>query len=183
MTPRELEEYKALRATIRERGTARVWVFIAGLGLWGGLVVATAAAPMATPLAALLPLLVLAAAFEAVFALHTGVERVGRYLQVFHEGESSDPSSSRRWEHTAMALGRPAPSGATDPLFAVFFVLATATNFVPVLLVGPVPVEWSVLGAMHLLFAGRVLVARLYAAHQRASDLARFEKLKATGTD
>jgi len=28
MTPRELEEYRALRHTIRERGTARVWIFV-----------------------------------------------------------------------------------------------------------------------------------------------------------
>src|SRR5947208_14124487 len=38
MTARELEEYRALRATIRERGTARVWIFVVGFGLWGGLV-------------------------------------------------------------------------------------------------------------------------------------------------
>ena len=31
MTPRELEEYRALRETIRERGTARVWIFVVGL--------------------------------------------------------------------------------------------------------------------------------------------------------
>ena len=37
------------------------------------------------PLATLVPLLVLAAAFECVFALHVGIERVGRYLQVFYE--------------------------------------------------------------------------------------------------
>ena len=32
MTARELEEYRALRATIRERGTARVWIFVVGFG-------------------------------------------------------------------------------------------------------------------------------------------------------
>ena len=84
MTPRELEEYKALRATIRERGTTRVWVFVTGLIAWGGLTVATAS--LATlPIATLLPLLILAGTFEAVFSIHTGVERVGRYLQVFVE--------------------------------------------------------------------------------------------------
>ena len=34
MTDRDLEEYKALRATIRQRGTARIWVFGAGLAAW-----------------------------------------------------------------------------------------------------------------------------------------------------
>src|SRR5947208_9263461 len=77
MTPRELEEYSALRATIRERGTARVWVFLAGLALWAALTIATAAL-VSLPVAALLPLLTLAATFEMVFALHTAVERIGR---------------------------------------------------------------------------------------------------------
>ena len=38
----------------------------------------------AIPVATLLPLVLLAACFEAIFALHTGVERIGRYLQVFY---------------------------------------------------------------------------------------------------
>ena len=84
MTPRELEEYRTLRDTIRQRGTARVWVFLAGFGMWAALTVATAALA-ALPVATLLPLLILAAAFEAVFSLHVGVERIGRYVQVFFE--------------------------------------------------------------------------------------------------
>src|SRR5437667_12138684 len=79
MTPREQERYAALRATIRERGTARVWVFAAGTAVWAALTVATTATS-APPVATLIPLVVLAASFEAVFALHVGVERVGRYL-------------------------------------------------------------------------------------------------------
>ena len=54
-----------------------------------------------------LPLLALAGVFEAVFALHTGVERVGRYIQVFYESETPDSSN---WEYTAMAFGRPFPA-------------------------------------------------------------------------
>ena len=88
MTPRELEEYTALRETIRERGTARVWIFVAGLVAWAALVIATAALA-ALPVATLLPLLILAGTFEAVFSLHAGVERVGRYIQVFFEEGSS----------------------------------------------------------------------------------------------
>ena len=34
ITPRELEEYRALRATIAARGTARIWIFVAGLIAW-----------------------------------------------------------------------------------------------------------------------------------------------------
>lgn len=175
MTPRELEEYRALRATIRQRGTARVWIFVVGLALWAGLVLATAAI-MSVPVATVLPLVVLAGIFEAVFALHTGVERVGRYLQVFHE--ASDADGAARWEHTAMALGRGAPKGGSDPLFSTFFILAALCNFLPAILAGAVPVEWAVVGALHLLFAAHVLAARRRAAGQRAADLERFEQLR-----
>ena len=69
MTPRELTEYRTLRDTIRQRGTTRLWVFLAGLAAWAALTLATAALA-ALPVATLLPLLILAAAFEAVFSLH-----------------------------------------------------------------------------------------------------------------
>src|SRR6185436_2594747 len=96
MTESEVEEYKALRATIRERGSVRTCVFVAGMAAWA--LVALAATFVSIPLMAVLPLLLLAATFEAVFALHVGVERIGRYLQVAH---------ADAWEQTAMAFGRP----------------------------------------------------------------------------
>ncbi len=139
MTPRELEEYRALRATIRERGTARVWIFVIGFGIWGGLVMATVSLA-ALPEATLLPLLALAAVFEAVFALHTGVERVGRYIQVFYEAEASD---SLNWEHTAMAFGRAFPSATSIRSSRRFFWIATIFNFIPAVLAGAVLIEWT----------------------------------------
>jgi hypothetical protein len=172
MTPRELEEYSALRATIRERGTARVWVFVAGFAVWSGLAVATAA--LATlPIATLLPLLMLAAVFETVFSLHTAVERVGRYIQVFYE----EPSE-RNWEHTAMAFGRGIRRGGTDPLFAAYFWMAAGLNLIPAALADPVAIEWTVLGTAHGLFVVHVFLARRRAAAQRAADLERFEQLR-----
>src|SRR5262245_10763144 len=122
MTSRELEEYKALRATIRERGTARVWVFVVGLGLWGALAVTTASL-LPLPVATVLPLVVLAGVFEAVFAIHTGVERIGRYIQIFYEDPKAEAGS---WEHTAMALGATSRVRGPDPLFVASFTLATA---------------------------------------------------------
>src|SRR5438552_13761626 len=102
MTPGEQEQYRALRATIRERGTARVCLFVGGIAVWAALTVtiATLAAP---PVATLVPLLMLAATVEAVYALHVGVERVGRYLDVFFDDE---------WEHAAGAFGRPKQAAA-----------------------------------------------------------------------
>jgi hypothetical protein len=178
MTPRELEEYRALRATIRERGTARVWIFVVGLAACSGLVIGTASLA-SLPEATLLPLLTLAGVFEAVFALHTGVERVGRYIQVFYEGESPDAS---KWEYTAMAFGRAFSGSASDPLFGRFFWIATLLNFIPAVLAGATVFEGIVIAAAHAVFIARVVVAERHASRQRAEDLDHFEKLKAART-
>ena len=170
MTSRELAEYRALRDTIRERGTARVWVFLGGLVAWAALTVTTTALA-ALPVATLLPLLVLAGAFEAVFSLHVGVERIGRYVQVFFEDEAG-------WEHVAMAFGRPLVGASVDPLFAVFFILATILNFIAVIVAEPVRSEVIVVGTAHLLLIVRVLAARRVAARQRTADLERFQQIK-----
>jgi hypothetical protein len=173
MTPREVEEYRALRDTIRERGTARVWMFLAGLAGWAALALAaiTLAAPPATTL---LPLLLLAATFEAIFAVHMGVERIGRYVQVFHE-TAEEPAA---WERTAMAFGPLPRGGGTGPLFLACFAIATALNFAPVLGASPVAAELIVIGTAHLVFLARLAVARRAAAGGRAADLARFRELK-----
>ena len=173
MTPREVEEYRALRATIRERGTTRSWLQLAGFLGWAALLLATAAL-VDLPLATLLPLLILAVAFETALALHTGVERIGRYIQVFFEGDDAGPG----WEHRIMAYGRAAHAPASDPLFAAGFWLATLANFIPAILVDPLPIEWAVVGSAHLLFMVRVAAARRQAASQRALDLEAFRTLK-----
>jgi hypothetical protein len=168
MTTREQEEYRALRATIRERGSLRVGVFAGGLVAWAAITVATAALA-STPLAVLLPLLVLGATFEAVFALHVGVERVGRYLAVFHDD---------RWERAAMAFGRPVGMAKSDALFGVPFFLATLFNFAPIVVLHPIGAELVFVGGAHLLFALRLLAARIAASKQRAIDGDRFLQLK-----
>lgn len=173
MTPRELEEYKALRATIRERGTTRHWIAACGFFVWA-LLATIDAAYLAVPVAALLPLLILIATFEIVFALHTGVERVGRYLQVFHEA----PDEDRRWEHVAMSYGRTFGGGGIDALFSPLFWTATLFNLIPAMMSGPVAIDWAVVGVVHALFAVRVFAARRQAAGQRAIDLQRFGQLR-----
>ena len=178
MTPRALEEYKALRATIGHRSTARVWLFSVGLVAWGGLTIATASLA-ALPIATLLPLLVLAAVFESVLVLHVGVERIGRYLQVFHEGpDRTDDPTAPAWEHAAMTFG-PAPHGTRiDPLFSWFFILAAVLNFIPAVIAEPVALEVAVVGSAHLIFVARVVVARRACTKQRASDLDRFRRMR-----
>ena len=185
-------EYTELRATIRQRGTARVWIFVAGITAWAAVTIATTALS-STPVATLLPLLVLASVFEAVFALHVGVERIGRYLQVFHETTGSSESERAGasdsvagaagadgpgWEHVAMAFGRPAGAPAVDALFSVPFLLAALFNAAPAMLLNPLPNELIFVGGAHALFVLRLAVARAAAAKQRAVDLARFQQLK-----
>jgi hypothetical protein len=176
MTPREIEEYRALRATIQQRGTARVWVFLAVMIGWAAATIATAALA-ALPIATLLPLLLLAAGFEAVFSLHTGVERIGRYLQVFYDEGESAPAA-REWERTAMAYGREYPGGSSDPLFSLHFIVAAVLNFVPVILAEPVQIEVIVVGAVHVMVVARILIGHHAALGQRARDLERFQRIK-----
>ena len=165
---REQEEYRALRATIATRGTARIWIFVVGLGAWAGLSLTMAGLTL-PPLAALISLVVLAAAFEGVFALHVGVERLGRYLQVFHDDA---------WEQAAMAFGVPLAGTGSDPLFSLLFGIATFLNFVPVIAAGAVRIELVVIGGAHALFLGRLIVARQVAGRLRSADLERFRALK-----
>lgn len=169
MTPRDLEEYKALRATIRERGTARIWVVVAGLAAWAALAIATATLATA-PVATFVPLVVLSATFEAACALHFGVERIGRYLEVYHDD---------RWEQTIAVFGRGVPGAATDPLFVILFAIATLLNLVPAMLAEPTAIEIAVVGAGHFALLLRLAVARRAAVRQRALERDRFVQLKA----
>jgi hypothetical protein len=170
VTPRAHEEYAALRATIRERGTARVWVFIAGVAVWSGLTVALLVLAL-PPVATLIPLVALMATFEAILALHAGVERIGRYLLVFHQDG---------WEHVAGAFGRPAGTLMVDALFPVVFIIAAVVNLAPTLVTSPIAQEWVLVGAAHAAFVGRVFWSRAAAARQRRVDTARFEQLRHT---
>jgi hypothetical protein len=181
MTGREHDEYRALRATIQERGTARVCVFVAGIVAWTAATIATAALA-SSPVASLLPLLLLACVFEAIFALHVGVERIGRYLQVFYESPSTGDGGGDgvpRWEHAAMAFGKPAGAVTLDALFTVPILLAALFNIAPALLLNPIRTELIFVGGAHVLFVLRLVVARAAASRQRAIDLERFQRLKA----
>src|SRR5262245_681456 len=176
MTPTDFDEYNALRATIRERGTTRVWIVLIGTIGWAAVALVSAAVA-APPLLTLIPLLVLATTFEITFALHTGVERVGRYIQVFFE----EPGGIAGWEHRIMEFGRSGTRRlSTDPLFARSFLLGVVLNFVTALSSGPLASEWVVLGFAHALLAARVLIARRQAAGQRAADLVRFREIRDT---
>jgi hypothetical protein len=180
MTPREAAEYSALRATIRERGTARLWFVLVGFLGWAAFHVVSSV--LATPLIRwLVPLLVLAITYEIVVSLHTGVERVGRYLQVFFE-EDSLQGPPGGWEQRVMAYGARFPGSAPDPLFGGYFMATAILNFIAGPLVGLPAIECALSGAIHLLFIVRVIAARRRAGRQRALDLERFRQLREAPT-
>jgi hypothetical protein len=163
------EEFAALRATIRDRGTVRMILLPVTFGLWAGAAVATTAT-IQLPIAALVPLLVLAAGFESIYALHINVERIGRYLQVFHEPDGG-------WEHVAMTFGQRFPGKGPDALFSNLFLMATALNYLPVGLGGETR-DLIVGGLLHLLLALHIGTAKRRATTQRALDLERFQAIK-----
>jgi hypothetical protein len=164
-------EYQALRDTIRERGTVRMCAVLGGLVAWAALAAALLLADLAGAIA-LVPLVVLASTFEINFFIHTGVERIGRYIQVFHE----ERAGASGWETTAMSYGAKFPSGL-DPLFSIMFAAAATLNFFSSLAARQTP-EWIALSiTAHLAFAYRIVSARKLSASQRALDLDRFRHI------
>jgi hypothetical protein len=175
-SPLAIAEYRELRATIRQRGTARVVLavitFVAWAALAGGTLIAHA-----HPVNCVIPLLILIAGFESVFALHVGVERIGRYLQVFYEQGSIQPPA---WERLAMAFGqlpRGRAQSGIDPLFSVPFVLAVAVNCATGLSGGR-PILAITVVVLHVIVLVRILRGGRFAARQREADLAAYSELK-----
>jgi hypothetical protein len=165
----KIAEYEALRATIRERGTTRMCLILAGLIAWAALILALNAAQFERA-ATLVPLMVVAATFEISFFIHTGVERVGRYLQVFYDDQ---------WENIVMAYGKNNPGGGTHPLLITLFALIALVNFAASLPTAVRHPGWvGVSFVAHVMFTWRLVSARRMAAAQRALDLDRFRALK-----
>jgi hypothetical protein len=170
------DEYRALRGTIQQRGTARMLVLPLIFVGWAATAVATAAV-ITVAVSTLVPLLVLVAGFESIYALHVNVERIGRYVQVFHEDDGG-------WERVAMMFGQRFPGAGPDPLFSRLFILATSVNFLPAALGWENMPELVVLAILHLLFINRIRLGRTFAASQRGKDLERFVALRsAEGTE
>lgn len=149
--------------------TVIAWSVMAALLLYGP---AFLLSPV--PLASLFPLVVLAAGFEAIHALHVGAERIGRYLQVFYEAAADGP----RWETTAMAVGPALPGGGIDPLFTFVFAAAAVLNALTAILPQPTTLELAAVGALHGAFLVRVVRARMAAARQRAVELESYRALR-----
>jgi len=177
--PFGLEEYRALRATIRERGSLRFLVTAITFSAWAAVLI-TVCAVTVVPTFVLVPLVVLAAGFELNLAIHVGVERIGRYLQVKYE---TDLKSAAGWERTVMRLK--VPGGGLDALFLVLFVAALVLNFVAGLWlgaadmtpeeIGAVRTETLVAAVLHAIVVSRWLQASRFAKSQRTRELQAFE--------
>ncbi|MEQ1897219.1 MAG: hypothetical protein ABL971_07515 [Vicinamibacterales bacterium] len=122
-----------------------------------------------------LPLLTLAGGFEAIRALHIGVERIGRYLQVFHETPAGPDSAA--WESVAMESTAAAPGLNLDPLFGTLFLLACAANaYLSWDTIAPTITGLWVLA--HGAFAWRVFRSARACRQQRALDLAHYRTVQ-----
>lgn len=178
-------EYRALREAIAARGQLRSTLALVGLLAWGGLLAVTLVA-LPYPVAAALPLTALVATFEVIRPLHAGAERIGRYLQVFFEEAAADPGaealSPPAWERTAMTFGAAVPGAAGHPLFAPVFGIATAVNFLAVLMPGPVQVELTAMAVPHAAFLVWLLYTDRGLRTQRTRELARFRELRGKAT-
>jgi hypothetical protein len=165
-------EFTVLRQTISTRGTVRMAVLPATVIGWAVVVGLLGAAT--APALSLVSLAVLVGGFEAIHALNVGVERIGRYLQVYYEGSLDGP----RWETTATATGPALPGGGIDPLFTAVFILVSALNLTLAFFASRTLTQDLVIGAVHGLFWARVIRARGAAARQRAVDLETFRAIK-----
>ena len=174
---RELE-YTALRDTIRERGSIRMCAILIALVAWGALAIGLLAAQL-TGAATIVPVMVLASGFEVSFFVHTGVERIGRYIQVFYE----EDQNTAAWETSAMNYGRSFPGGK-DPLFITLFAIAATVNFVSTFGLLTHRPGWMLISFVaHLAFGWRLVNARRLSGLQRATDLERFRSLRAASSN
>jgi len=166
-------EFAVLRQTIARRGTARMILVPVTFIAWSSLsLVILLFADV--PVASLFTLAILAAGFESVHALHVGVERIGRFLQVYYEGAPDGP----RWETSVTSVGPGLPGGGIDPLFTFLFAAASFLNMLLVLVPGPSRTELGVIGVLHLLFVARLVRARGASARQRAVELESFKAVR-----
>lgn len=171
-------EYLVLRQTIAQRGALRPILVLAGFGIWA-IVLTAVLVLLPYPVASAIPLLLMVATFEVIRPLHFGAERIGRYLQVFYE-EDGEPGRSLRdapaWERVAMSFGA-VPGVGGHPLFVPIFLLATAINYLAVLLPRPVAIEIGVMAVPHLAFIAWLLAADRAMRNQRTIELARLREL------
>jgi hypothetical protein len=178
-------EFTVLRQTIAARGTVRMALLPVTVIGWTATTAALLDGGTAIPaLLSLVSLSVLVCGFEAIHALNVGVERIGRYLQVYYEATASAEATASQaagpsWETTAMAVGPGLPGGGIDPLFSVVFSALTGLNLALAFPDLRIITDYVVVLPVHAIFWIRLIRARGAAARQRAVDLETFRAIKA----
>lgn len=170
-------EFTVLRRTISTRGTVRIILLPATFFAWGAVISVLLDSGHLPGVDSLFSLAVLAAGFEAIHALHVGVERIGRYIQVYYESGTDGP----QWETTCMSVGPALPGGGVDPLFSILFASAAVANLIPVLLSAPPRGALVTIGVVHSVLLVRVGRARWAAARQRAVELESYRAIRSGG--
>ena len=98
---------------------------------------------------------------------------------MFYE-EQGDPGraihDTPSWERVAMSFGT-VPGVGGNPLFVPVFFMATALNYLAVLLPDPAMIEMTVLAVPHLAFIAWLLSAHRAMRNQRTIELARLREL------
>ncbi len=171
-------EYLVLRRTIAQRGGLRPILMLCGTVAWAAILTAVLVL-LPYPVGAAIPLLVLVVTFEVIRPLHFGAERIGRYLQVFYEEQGETGRAFRdtpAWERVAMSFGA-VPGVGGNPLFVTPFLMATALNYLAVLLPQPVAIEMGVMAVPHLAFIAWLAAANRAMRKQREIELARLREL------
>jgi hypothetical protein len=135
------------------------------------------------PVAAAIPLIALVVTFQVIRPLHFGAERIGRYVQVFYE-EDGNPerplSDTPSWERVAMRFGA-VPGVGGHPLFVPAFFMATAVNYLAVILPRPVMIEMAAMAVPHLAFLAWLVAADRAMRRQREIELRRMRELHRQG--
>jgi hypothetical protein len=180
MTDLRALEYDSLRAALRVRVTLGPTLLVAVILGWAALTLWVFTTDVVSA-ATLVPLVVLAAGFEALYALHVSAERLARYIQVEYEEPASSsspasPAAAPRWETTSLSYRQRFTPSGSNALFSALFFIATIVNYVPAAVSGTVQ-ELAGVGFAHALFAVRIIVAGRRAARLRNEDLDRFRTL------
>jgi hypothetical protein len=183
----QLEEFRALRAVIRERAIARVLVLTMAWVGWAALATAIMLV-VPSPLLLTVPLVVLLAAFEVNLGIVRAADRVGNYLRVVFE----ERRGVSGWETVSADMATHYPATAGDPVFFWVFVAVLCANYVCVLIAIPETtdplarsredsLDLALITALHIAVLLRFVLARRALRSGRAGDIERLRSLTRAG--
>jgi hypothetical protein len=178
----QLEEFRALAATIRVRSTVRVLVVVITWVGWAALAL-TIMLVVPAPLLLLVPLVLLLAGFEANLTIVRTTDLMSTYLRVTFEEDRGVAA----WETVSANLVRRGRATRDDPLFLWVFMAFVAASYLCVVLASGETAEatarnrqdaidLALVTSVHLAVAGRFAMARRWLRVARAADRDRFRE-------